>query len=46
MMIRSWGGYPDGVAFAVLLGNAAAPLIDRYVGVVEREHDPPPDLLQ
>lgn len=36
MMIRSWGAYPDGVAFAVLLGNAAAPLIDRYLGVVQR----------
>jgi electron transport complex protein RnfD len=29
-VIRTWGGYPDGVAFAVLLMNAAAPLIDRY----------------
>lgn len=29
-VIRAWGGYPDGVAFAVLLMNAAAPLIDRY----------------
>lgn len=29
-IIRTWGGYPDGVAFAVLLMNAAAPLIDRY----------------
>lgn len=28
--IRSWGGYPDGIAFAVLLMNLAAPLIDRY----------------
>jgi Na+-translocating ferredoxin:NAD+ oxidoreductase subunit D len=28
--IRAWGGYPDGVAFAVLLMNAAVPLIDRY----------------
>jgi electron transport complex protein RnfD len=28
--IRTWGGYPDGVAFAVLLMNLAAPLIDRY----------------
>jgi electron transport complex protein RnfD len=27
-LIRSWGNYPDGVAFAVLLGNLAAPLID------------------
>lgn len=27
--IRTWGGYPDGIAFAVLLMNAAVPLIDR-----------------
>lgn len=29
LAIRRWGHYPDGVAFAVLLMNAAAPLIDR-----------------
>ena len=29
-VIRSWGGYPDGVAFAVLLMNMAAPTIDHY----------------
>ncbi|MFN5745850.1 MAG: RnfABCDGE type electron transport complex subunit D, partial [Methylococcaceae bacterium] len=29
-IIRSWGGYPDGVAFAVLLFNLAAPTIDYY----------------
>ena len=29
-IIRSWGGYPDGVAFAVLLMNLAVPLIDRW----------------
>ncbi|WP_405239687.1 RnfABCDGE type electron transport complex subunit D [Lentisalinibacter orientalis] len=28
--IRTWGGYPDGVAFAVLLMNMAVPAIDRY----------------
>ena len=28
--IRTWGGYPDGVAFAVLLMNATVPLLDRY----------------
>jgi electron transport complex protein RnfD len=28
--LRTWGGYPDGVAFAVLLMNGAVPLIDRY----------------
>jgi electron transport complex protein RnfD len=30
IVIRRFGHYPDGVAFAVLLMNAAAPLIDRY----------------
>lgn len=30
-IIRSWGGYPEGVAFAVLLMNAATPLIDHLV---------------
>lgn len=30
LVIRRWGGYPDGVAFAVLVMNMAAPLIDRY----------------
>jgi len=29
-IIRSWGGYPDGIAFAVLIMNLAVPLIDRY----------------
>ena len=29
-IIRSWGGYPDAVAFAVLLANLTVPLIDRY----------------
>jgi len=29
-VIRTWGGYPDGVAFAVLLMNMAAPTIDFY----------------
>lgn len=29
-VIRTWGGYPDGVAFAVLLMNMAVPAIDRY----------------
>ena len=28
--IRTWGGYPDGLAFAVLLMNAMVPLLDRY----------------
>lgn len=29
-VIRTWGSYPDGVAFAVLLMNFAAPFIDAY----------------
>lgn len=29
-IIRVWGGYPDGVAFAVLIMNCAVPLIDVY----------------
>ena len=30
IIIRSYGGYPDGVAFAILILNAAAPFIDAY----------------
>jgi electron transport complex protein RnfD len=30
IIIRSWGNYPDAVAFAVLLMNLAAPTIDYY----------------
>lgn len=30
-IIRTWAGYPEGVAFAVLIMNAATPLIDRYL---------------
>lgn len=30
-IIRTWGGYPEGVAFAVMLMNAATPIIDHYV---------------
>jgi electron transport complex protein RnfD len=29
-VIRAWGGYPDGVAFAVLLANMCVPFIDYY----------------
>jgi len=29
-LIRTIGGYPDGVAFAILLCNMSAPLIDQY----------------
>lgn len=29
-VIRTWGGYPDSIAFAVLLMNMTVPLIDHY----------------
>ena len=29
-VIRIWGGYPEGVSYAILMMNAATPLIDRY----------------
>ncbi|MDC9724964.1 MAG: electron transport complex subunit RsxD [Gammaproteobacteria bacterium] len=29
-IIRVWGGYPDGIAFAVLIMNMLVPLIDYY----------------
>ncbi|WP_026375495.1 electron transport complex subunit RsxD [Aestuariibacter salexigens] len=29
-IIRQWGGYPDAIAFAVLIMNMAVPLIDYY----------------
>ena len=35
-LIRTWGGYPDGVAFAVLLMNLAAPALERLAA-------PPPE---
>ncbi len=30
VLIRLFGGYPEGVSFAILLMNACTPLIDRY----------------
>jgi electron transport complex protein RnfD len=38
-IIRTWGGYPDAVAFAVLLMNLAAPLIDTLVKPRTFGHD-------
>lgn len=29
-MIRTWGGYPDGLAFAVLLMNLGVPALERF----------------
>lgn len=31
VIIRRWGAYPEGMSFAILLGNATVPLIDRYI---------------
>lgn len=30
-VIRTWGGYPEGVAFAVMLMNSFTPVIDRFI---------------
>ncbi len=30
-VIRLWGGYPEGVSFAILLMNAATPMLDHYL---------------
>lgn len=30
MVIRCWGAYPEGVSFAILLGNAVTPLLNRW----------------
>lgn len=38
-VIRAFGGYPDAVAFAVLLMNAAAPLIDHFTRPRVYGHD-------
>jgi Na+-translocating ferredoxin:NAD+ oxidoreductase subunit D len=32
-IIRLWGGYPEGVSYAILMMNAAAPIIDRYTKI-------------
>lgn len=31
MMIRTWGAYPEGVSFAILVMNGATPLLNRYM---------------
>lgn len=30
-VIRTWGGYPEGVSYSILIMNAFVPLIDRYM---------------
>lgn len=29
-VIRTWGGYPEGIAFSIMIMNAMVPLIDHY----------------
>ena len=47
IVIRTWGGYPDGLAFAILLMNLCVPLIDQYTqpriygGARRRDQEPP-----
>ena len=31
IIIRTWGAYPEGVSFAILIMNAFVPLINRYI---------------
>jgi len=31
VVIRTWGGMPEGVMYAILIGNAVSPLIDRWI---------------
>ncbi|MCE0461882.1 RnfABCDGE type electron transport complex subunit D [Pseudomonas uvaldensis] len=35
-LIRTWGGYPDGVAFAVLLMNLGVPALERFAEARQR----------
>jgi len=35
-LIRTWAGYPDGVAFAVLLMNLGVPALDRFAEARQR----------
>jgi electron transport complex protein RnfD len=30
MIIRRWGGYPEGVSFSILIMNSLTPLINRF----------------
>ena len=45
LVIRNWGGYPDAVAFAVLLMNMAAPSIDYYTQPRVYGHEEEEDTL-
>jgi electron transport complex protein RnfD len=39
-LIRTWGGYPDGVAFAVLLMNLCVPALERLVAARQEQSAP------
>ncbi|MCF4996017.1 RnfABCDGE type electron transport complex subunit D [Pseudomonas syringae] len=39
-VIRTWGGYPDGVAFAVLLMNLCVPMLERVVAARQAQAMP------
>jgi electron transport complex protein RnfD len=39
-LIRTWGGYPDGVAFAVLLMNLGVPALERFVAGRQSQVNP------
>ncbi len=39
-LIRTWGGYPDGVAFAVLLMNLCVPALERLAAVQPEPRTP------
>lgn len=30
ILIRTWGGYPEGISFAILIMNAVTPLLNKY----------------
>jgi electron transport complex protein RnfD len=31
VIIRTWGSYPEGMSFAILIMNAATPLLNMYI---------------
>jgi len=39
-LIRTWGGYPDGVAFAVLLMNLCVPMLERFAAARQTRVSP------
>jgi len=43
VLIRLYGGYPEGVCYSILLMNAVTPLIDRYIFPVKFGSTPEPE---